>query len=89
MTPPGSGNYVPMTSDMNMSDTRIQWQVILSAEHRVWPPMAARCCSSVIVSPARLGRTPAGDGRRANAATGGYYRWERVRWKAPLPGGFP
>ena len=35
MTAPGSGNFVPMASDVIMSDTRTQWVLTLSAEHTV------------------------------------------------------
>jgi hypothetical protein len=35
MTAPGSGNFVPMASDVILADSRTNWVLTLSAEHTV------------------------------------------------------
>ena len=86
MTAPGSGNFVPMASDVNISDTRTQWVLTLSAEHTLLAS-AGRTVSlfgDLYLPLGAVGRAPKTvDVRTPGQAAliGGV----RIRSKAPMP----
>lgn len=86
MTAPGSGNFVPMASDVVMSDTRTQWVLTLSAEHTVLTSgvRTVSLFGDLFLPLGSIGRAPKTlDVRTPGQAAliGGV----RVRSKAPLP----
>jgi hypothetical protein len=90
MTPPGSG-YVPHSSDMLLSDPRTQWQLTLSAERVVWTSRNGGTCSlfgDLFLPLGSIGPAPATEDVRTPPQTA-FIGGMRIRWRAPLPDGFP
>jgi hypothetical protein len=86
MTAPGGGNFMPMASDVVMSDTRTQWVLTLSAEYAVLtsPRRTASIFGDLYLPLGAVGRAPKTlDGRtpEQGALIGGV----RIRSKTPLP----
>jgi hypothetical protein len=86
MTAPGSGNFVPMASDVILSDTRTHWVLMLGAEHVLLdsPDLTVSVFGDLFLPLGSKGRAPTTTGLRTpeqGALIGGV----RLRSRAPLP----